>query len=187
MASETEITEPIITEPETNGGTLVTEEADDIKQLNLDIRTESELARNLGVQAYSFAESALKHVVRCGELLNKAKKTLNYEGFGKWIEENFEFNDKTARSWMKLSTKNKANDIDFDNPKHGELKQVYMALGMLPEPDRKAGDGTNPWKGTPLFKLNFRIIKPVEEWSDYEKKDFLNKIEPLIMVYRKLT
>jgi hypothetical protein len=61
-----------------------------------DINREHNLARN-------YAETAIKHAVRCGELLTAKKAELPHGSFQAWVAANCEFKYSTAARYMKAA------------------------------------------------------------------------------------
>jgi hypothetical protein len=53
--------------------------------------------------AMQAAESAMDHAVRCGELLIKQKKRLEYGEFEQWVLDNLSFSHDTANNYMRAA------------------------------------------------------------------------------------
>lgn len=60
-------------------------------------------------QATRLGESAVEHVIRCGELLTQAKASVGHGGWEAWIETNFDGSQQTANNYMRLFAKHGAS------------------------------------------------------------------------------
>jgi len=92
-------------------------------------------------QAFSFASEAIKNgnaavrsAIACGKMLDQAKRLIGHGRWLKWLSDNCsEIDERTAQNWMRLSKTKHVSDLEnFAN-----LRQAYIACGILPEPEAK--------------------------------------------------
>jgi len=72
----------------------------------------------------------VQHAINAGERLIEAKATLRHGEWTPWLEQNFEFTDRTARNYMRLAANRK---------RVADLPTVREALAVLAEP-------ISPWQ-----------------------------------------
>lgn len=104
-----------------------------------DINDEHKLAKR-------YAEDAVAHAIRCGELLVAMKKKLGHGDFGPWVEKHCEFTHRHARRYMEATRKTDSR-VRFDS-----LRQL---LGVEPKPQK-------PRDQTPASKVIAEVAAPVE-------------------------
>lgn len=80
------------------------------------------------------AEDAVKHAIKCGELLIEQKRLVPHGEFHKWIAEHCDFGDRTARSYMTVAHQNgRGRPISVLR----DLLSARCAVSQLPPPAPK--------------------------------------------------
>jgi hypothetical protein len=90
--------------------------------------------------ARSHADSAIRHAIRCGELLTAKKRELAHGNFTPWVTANCEFQYSTAARYMKAA-KQSSTGVEIST-----LSEVFASgrtRRQLPKAD--AGDSADPW------------------------------------------
>lgn len=108
-----------------------------------DINDEHKLAKR-------YAEDAVAHAIRCGELLVAMKKKLGHGDFGPWVEKHCEFTLRHAQRYMEATRKSDSR-VAF-----GSLRQL---LGVEPKP-------TKTREKTPTAKVIAEVLPPTTRPPD---------------------
>jgi hypothetical protein len=74
---------------------------------------------------------ALEHAMRCGDLLIQAKGECKHGGWQPWVEEHFDGNARTARSYMQLADN---RDVLESKRRDSAVLSIDGALKMLAAP-----------------------------------------------------
>ena len=128
-----------------------------------DYASQAERHRGVAVQA---GASAIVFAWACGNLLKAAKKKLGHGSFGTWWKENLSklISKRTAARYMQLAER--CSDLRGLLEWSPSLRQAYIECGILPTPEKQAGDrdsGTDDGEET---KLKQRVL---EGLSDVQK------------------
>jgi hypothetical protein len=135
--------------------------------------------------------NSLKHWSDAGYHLTVVRNTV--DDFSKWISENLGFSRKTAYQYIKLHEKVEQGLIDLDSGKFTSLRQC---LGI-------DHDGENSTYSRPPSDKRFESIpglctkieqtwrgviraKPLDGWSDDEKRVLANSLKPLLEIHNEL-
>lgn len=139
------------------------------------------------------ARSAVKHAIRCGEMLIEEKAKLNHGEWGTWLEENFEGSPRYAQMFMKL-----AREQSSLNPKDVSYLSISEALSQLAAPNKDAGSKPGKreaGKQEPPklledwldelreeYRERPRMLECIEQYSEIVKE--MHRVAPGIKVYR---
>jgi hypothetical protein len=115
--------------------------AEELASLAADIRKEHEACE-------ADARSAVEHAIRAGELLIEAKARTKHGEWLPWLGDNFEFTDRTASTYMRLSANRKSIS---------DLPSVNAALAELAVPR------TSGWH--PPTQDELEAMSPKERWD----------------------
>ncbi len=89
----------------------------------------------------STAGAAVRHALRVGDLLNRAKGIVPHGQWEGWLGENVpQISLSTARRWIRLAA-NRSNVTDLGTA--GSLSALYREVGILPERARSPGAASN--------------------------------------------
>lgn len=70
------------------------------------VRSNEDLACEINTEhghVETHKRSAIKHAIRCGELLLEMKQRVGHGNWLAWVEENFEASERTARNYMEIA------------------------------------------------------------------------------------
>jgi hypothetical protein len=81
--------------------------------------------KKLHSEVISHLKMTIPQAIRIGELLGQQKGRLGHGAFGKWIEENLPFTDRTARNYMRLYNE---KDRLLKTETVSDLKSAYNLL-----------------------------------------------------------
>ena len=159
-------------------------------------------------QAKTYASHAVAKAVECGQLLLQQKEAL---GHGKWLDwqaNNLpEISHDTVSRYMrvaKAATKvlpaaQGVDDSNFASVRNLEdtptLKQAYMALGLLPAPEKKPEvvDPNKPWVKFTRHLDGFRLWfnkrmdeAPLSTWPEDSRRILKNELRWFVQLYERL-
>lgn len=157
-----------------------------------------------------YAQKAIEIALECGRLLIEQKKQVGHGKWETWCKDNLSFHKVTAQRYMGLARKNaelteienedKANNAPvhyLEKAKIKNLKQAYIATGILPEPPKSSddddGDKITPsivhTKYIDAFKKWYRKSTehtPVDDWTWTSVSTLVNDLRPIAEIYQKL-
>lgn len=125
------------------------------------------------------AETAIKHAIRCGELLQQQKDALRHGEFLPWVEAHCEFSPRTAQRYMQVAA-NPSQSVVFES-----LRQA-LGYDKKPEPRKfepefpketvsvvKAPEGATEETGADQPAVSVSSEPPVlsERWEPDEDED----------------
>ena len=70
------------------------------------VRSDEDLACEINTEhghVETHKRSAIKHAIRCGELLLEMKQRVGHGNWLAWVEENFQASERTARNYMEIA------------------------------------------------------------------------------------
>jgi hypothetical protein len=80
-------------------------------------------------------KAAIIAAIECGKLLNKAKDSVDYGEWQKWLLDNCgDISQDTASRWMGLAKSAHVRNLE----ECGSLRKAYIACGLLPEASGKS-------------------------------------------------
>lgn len=129
---------------------------------------------------------AVERAIAAGTLLLGLRESLRGE-FDAWLDAYRAGDDAfpcraTCYNYMKAVRFRAA--LDDDCPEFASLKELYIAAGILPPPP--APDDTQR-PGAPLFRLALAVNgPPPEEWESVQRRDFLQRAQPIIDLFRRV-
>jgi hypothetical protein len=143
-------------------------------------------ADKCAAMAQGCAEIAIRHAWNAGTICNRAKEIVPHGTFKDWLEQNCgDRGYHTMLKWMKLAKVDLNLLLEVQNVKN--LKEAYIAAGVLPEPEAKTEGGEGEAKDKPPFTLTFKTNwRSVSEWSRDAAKDFLYEFDRLAQLARSL-
>ncbi|MFH1067157.1 MAG: DUF3102 domain-containing protein [bacterium] len=135
---------------------------------------------------------AVNKAVECGQLLCRQKQHLKHGSWLEWLKINCpKVSQETARRYMRLANQSHVTDLkDVSN-----LRQAYIATGVLPLPDKKSKepDAQTPWvkftRHLDGFRLwfNNRVDEaPMETWPEDARRVLKNELKWFADLYEKL-
>ena len=188
--------------------------------LSVEIRQTFSRAHSLAVDARLRGADAVAKALECGRLLHQQKSALGKGSWVAWVAENLpDIPYETIARYMRLSKGLEASqlaegakDATVESGSEGSsqegseqtgetqspqvLKQAYIALGILPEPASRAGQGaeaSKPWvkytKHLDGFRLwfNRRIEEePMEKWQENSRRILKNELRWFVELYERL-
>jgi hypothetical protein len=135
---------------------------------------------------------SLRHFSEAGLHLKKAQNTV--ENFTSWLKDNIPFSRKTAYQYIQLHDKVSAGLVNLDS---GEFTSIRQCLGI--DHDGEKSTYQEDRKNDPRFESipglcakieqNFKTAsraKPVETWSEDEKRVLANALQPIDDIYLDL-
>lgn len=78
------------------------------------------------------------HAIRCGELLNEAKLTLEHGQWMQWLDRNVEMSRRTAQVYMQLATANTQTSAHLDG------SSIMRSLAAISTPRPQKGPELDP-------------------------------------------
>ena len=128
------------------------------------------------MQSVQYGKLAIRHAVKMGKVLIRAKEILPHGKFVAWIEENAGISRETAARFMKLSNVSQMTHLE-DDPSLKSLTQAYRVVGILPEPTPSPATDSSP---RPAFTFAFKTTyKSPDEWTSEAALDFLYEFDQL--------
>jgi hypothetical protein len=165
-------------------------------------------AQTKAEEAKTYASQAVAKAVECGQLLIQQKEALGHGRWLDWQAENLpEISHDTVSRYMrvaKAATKAlpAAQGTDYSNfaPVRNlddtpTLKQAYMALGLLPAPEKKqvSVDPNKPWVRFTRYLDGFRLWfnkrmdeDPLSTWPEDSRRILKNELRWFAQLYERL-
>lgn len=140
--------------------------------------------------------AAILKARECGQYLLEAKQAVGHGNWQSWFSahvRNFDspFSQDTAARWMKLADASMEELIGAQG-----LRQAYIALGIIPQPQREAGSQQAHGDGarwlTALMKATEHLTKYREEhpdpsqWRETDRITMKERLRPLAELYAQL-
>lgn len=126
------------------------------------------------------AKEGLKNALLCGKMLREIKDLLPHGQWELWSKRNLDFSLHTAARYMKLA--NLAPMLDLT--KLNSLKEAYITIGALPEPEQvEAKAGASKDANATAFNRIVKVASYVERialWPEDRKQELRNQLKPLI-------
>ena len=137
--------------------------------------------RNLEVienEIIQLKEQTARNIIMIGQALIEAKNQLNHGEWGTWLEEKFDFTQRTANKFMQLATTfNVSNSNSISN-----LGQTKLFLLMdLPDEKRDAFIEENDIEGITTRELKEKIknVKNIINQDERDYKEYQVKVSEL--------
>ena len=110
---------------------------------------------------------SLQHAIEIGGILADAKLQIGHGEFGRWLADNVEFSDRTARRYMLLFEKRDRLKSDTVS----DLKTAYGLLEAHSEPDLEARETVSD---TELEdpSMTLELLKTMERYEHFGKPNF---------------
>ena len=175
--------------------------ADQIRQAHIDAVTIAEHAKG-------YASEAVAKAIECGQLLIQQKEALGHGSWMEWQTENLpDIKRETVRKYMQVAKAARGSlpapesDAGQITTSGGNLKnaaslrQAFVAIGLLPEPENKAEDNNpnKPWVKFIRFLDGFRLWfnrrvddDPLETWPEESRRILKNELRWFSELYSKL-
>jgi Protein of unknown function (DUF3102) len=101
------------------------------------VHTDDDLVREINTEhghVETHKRSAIKHAIRCGELLLEMKQRVGHGNWLSWVEENFQASERTARNYMEIAKSAAVADLSDATT----MRSALRALASRPESSRPA-------------------------------------------------
>lgn len=190
------------------------EKAEISTELSLAIARINELhaqADELAQKAKEVASKTIEIAIECGKLLIEQKAKLGHGNWLNWCKANLEFSADTAERYMRLYRKstelisqngsgqesdgsNSAQIKSVRNLGCKNLKQAYIATGILPEPEKPDPEDKIEPLVVHVKHIDFVVKwyrdtvenKPAKDWKFIEREALINDLKPLMEIYNEL-
>jgi hypothetical protein len=99
------------------------------------VRTDDDLACEINTEhghVETHKRSAIKHAIRCGELLLEMKQRVGHGNWLAWVDEHFEASERTARNYMEIAKSAAVADLSDATT----MRSALRALASKSEPSR---------------------------------------------------
>lgn len=139
----------------------------------------------------TLAGKAISCAIEAGKILLKEKESRRGE-FLLWLQTEIasasnstkefisadKFSQATAYRYMKIAR----FDQEHPDQTFSTIKEYYVATGIMPPPESQPLED----RERPTFTLRFRTTKPLNEWPQSERLEFLEMAKPIVDQYQEL-
>jgi hypothetical protein len=177
-------------------------------QINLSeqIRAAHAEAAAIADEAKGFASRAVSKALECGRLLLQQKAALGHGSWLEWVNENLsDISYETLARYMRVAkaalpqpaTQAGSNLSPVTILENAQtLKQAYVALGILPQPEDKsnqAPDPNKPWVHFTRFIRGFRLWfakrtdeRPIDDWDEDMLRVLGNELQWFVNLHNEI-